>query len=231
MISFSNISKHFSEKTTLHNVSVDIKPGEFLCVTGPSGAGKSTLINLLIGYANPSKGSITVDGNRIDHMDFDTKQLFRRHIGIVSQDYKLLPKRTVYENVAFALQVSSSYTPETIKKKVHAILKRVGLDHVMDSFPEELSGGEQQRTAMARALVHEPKLLIADEPTGNLDTIASKNIIDLLKNINKAGTTIVLTTHNLDIIKYLDTRLLVLKEGHVVFDGKSKDALGLGEEA
>ncbi len=222
MIEFRKISKKFGNRTVIQDLDLFIKKGEFVCITGPSGAGKSTLIQMLIGHIKPTGGNILIDGTHVETMDFEMIQLLRRKLGIVFQDYKLLPQKTVFENVSFALEVCGK-SDAHIHKLVPRVLDIVGLLERQDQYPDELSGGEQQRTAIARALVHNPKLIIADEPTGNLDSIASKNVIDLFADIHQSGTTIILTTHNSDIIKYIDERVVILGDGGVSFDGKVSD--------
>lgn len=221
MIIFDKLTKNYGTRTVLDDFSAEIAPGEFVCITGPSGAGKSTLIHMMIGHTKPSAGSIIIDNNHIEQMDFNTVQLYRRRIGIVFQDYKLLPQKTVYENVAFALEVCGD-DPEKIHTNVPQALDQVGLLKRQNQYPRELSGGEAQRTAIARALVHTPKLILLDEPTGNLDKDASKTIVDILKKINESGTTVILTTHNMDMIKYIGGRMIVLEGGRKTYDGGSK---------
>lgn len=221
MIIFDKLSKTYGARTVLEDFSAEIAPGEFVCITGPSGAGKSTLIHMMIGHLKPSSGSIIIDNNHIEQMDSDTVQLYRRRIGIVFQDYKLLPRKTVYENVAFALEVCGE-SPEVIHSSVPRALDRVGLLKRQNQYPRELSGGEAQRTAIARALVHNPKLILLDEPTGNLDKDAAKGIVDILKDINESGTTVLLTTHNMDIIQYVGGRMIVLEGGRKTYDGAAK---------
>ncbi len=219
MITFKNVSKQYALRTILDDVSVEITPGEFVCITGPSGAGKSTLINLLIGHTKPTDGQIIIDDVHIENMDFETRQLYRRKVGIVFQDYKLLPQKTVYENVAFALEACGD-GPEVVEQRVPKVLDLVGLLPRQHQYPRELSGGEQQRTAIARALVHNPNLLIADEPTGNLDKTTAKSIVDLILEIHASGTTVVFTTHNEQILKYINQRVLVLEKGKITMDTK-----------
>ncbi len=222
MITFTDIKKTYGNRTVLNGIDLHIDQGEFVSITGPSGAGKTSLASILIGHLKPSSGSLVIDKHHIEDMDEDTRQMYRRKIGVVFQDYKLLPQKTVYENVAFALEVCGT-KQETIEKRVPKILDLVGLMKVQNNFPHELSGGEQQRTAVARALVHEPGLLIADEPTGNLDSRTAKSIIDLIKHIHKQGTTVILTTHNMEIIKYVDSRVVILDQGEVMYDGPYED--------
>ncbi len=217
MIEFHAVTKTVGPRTILDTLNLSIGPGEFLSITGPSGAGKSTLINMLIGRDKPSSGEVMIDGIHLEKMDAQKRQLFRRNIGIIFQDYKLLPNKTVYENVAYALEVCGE-GESLIESRVPKILDLVGLLGKQHQYPREISGGEQQRTAIARALVHNPHLLIADEPTGNLDKDTAKDIIDLLLQINKAGTTIVLTTHNDTILQYVKKRIIVLDHGQITMD-------------
>ncbi|MFN7160244.1 MAG: cell division ATP-binding protein FtsE [Candidatus Gracilibacteria bacterium] len=212
MIIFDNVTKKFGSRAILDSFSLQIQAAEFVAIMGHSGAGKSTMINLLIGHQRPTSGQIMIDGVHIENMDFNMRQLYRRKIGIVFQDYKLLPKKTVYENVSFAMEVCGN-TDEEIQKRVPEILHQVGLLARQEQYPDELSGGEQQRCAIARALVHNPNLLIADEPTGNLDQETAKDIIKLLSDINKNGTTIIMTTHNPKLLENLTYRLVELHEG------------------
>lgn len=209
MIIFDNVTKKFGSRAILDAFNLEIQPAEFVVIMGHSGAGKSTMINLLIGHARPTSGQIMIDGVHIEKMDFHMRQLYRRKIGIVFQDYKLLPKKTVYENVSFAMEVCGN-SEEEIQKRVPEILHQVGLLARQDQYPDELSGGEQQRCAIARALVHKPSLLIADEPTGNLDQETAKDIMKLLSDINKAGTTIIMTTHNPKVLQEIEYRLIQL---------------------
>jgi len=178
-------------------------------------------MHLMIGQHKPDSGSLVIDDNHIEQMDFDTVQMYRRHIGIVFQDYKLLPNKTVYENVAFALEVCGE-SLETIHTLVPKALDQVGLLRRQNQYPSELSGGEAQRTAIARALVHNPKMILLDEPTGNLDKTAAKSIVDILRAINEAGTTVIMTTHNSDIIQYIGGRMIVLENGVKTYDGPVK---------
>lgn len=221
MISFKNVTKRFGTRVILDDVSLDVHPEEFVCITGPSGAGKSTMINLLIGRSKPSSGEIVIDDVHIEKMNFETRQLYRRKVGIVFQDYKLLLEKTVYENVAFALEACGEH-PDVIESRVPKVLDLVGLLPRQHQYPRELSGGEQQRTAIARALVHNPNLLIADEPTGNLDKITAKSIVDLILSINASGTTVVFTTHNEQILKYINKRVIVLEKGKITMDAQGK---------
>ena len=215
MIIFDAVTKKYGSRKVLNDVGFTVEAGEFIVIMGPSGAGKSTLISLLIGHEKPTSGMITIDGVHIEKMDFTMRQLFRRKIGIVFQDYKLLPKKTVYENVAFAMEVCGAPEYE-ISQKVPIILDMVGLLPRQEQYPDELSGGEQQRCALARALVHSPNLLIADEPTGNLDEQTSGEIMHILKTINEAGTTVIMTTHNPKLLEYVHHRLFHMEAGALV---------------
>lgn len=219
MIYLENITKEYPNSTkALDGVNIHIKPKEFAIIVGRSGAGKSTLIHLITKQEEPSEGNIYVGG--INYKDLRKKDIpyIRRKIGVVFQDFKLLPKKTVYENVSYALEVSGVKSAE-IKSRVPKILDIVGLGEKAKNFPTELSGGEQQRVAIARALVHQPKILIADEPTGNLDPKTAWGIIDLLKKINEqGGRTVVLTTHNKEIVDKIKKRVITIKNGKVLSD-------------
>ncbi|MDD5342378.1 MAG: cell division ATP-binding protein FtsE [Patescibacteria group bacterium] len=218
MIRFKNVSKIYKPNTAaLKNVNLRIKPGEFVSIVGQSGTGKTTLARLIIAEENVSKGSIIVGGWDITNIKQAEIPTLRRQIGVVFQDFKLLKKKTVYENVAFALEVAGA-EPVKIRNIVPQALKIVNLEDKLDRFPNELSGGQQQRVVIARALVHRPKIIIADEPTGNLDSINVQEIIDLLLKINKFGTTVVLVTHNHDIVNALRKRVITLDQGQIISD-------------
>ncbi len=224
MIYFEKVSKLYTAKEgyqteALKNVSMHIKPGEFVSIVGSSGAGKSTLIKLINREILPDQGKIYVGG--LDYQELKKRDIpyLRRKIGVVFQDYKLLPKKTVFENVAYALEVAGVKTKE-INDRVPKILELVGLANKTNCFPRELSGGERQRVAIARALVHQPRILIADEPTGNLDPNTSWDIIEILTKINQMGTTIIMTTHNSHIVNKLKRRVIKLDDGKIVRDEK-----------
>lgn len=218
MINLKNITKTYPGGTTaLKGVSLHITPGEFVSIVGQSGTGKTTLVRLITAEEAPTRGKVIVGGWDISDIRQHEIPLLRRQIGMVFQDFKLLPKKTVGENVAFALEVSGA-PKEEIKRIVPQLLKIVGLGEKEKRFPRQLSGGEQQRVAIARALVHRPKILIADEPTGNLDAINAQEIISLLEKINEFGTTVVLVTHNKDIVNGLRRRVIALDHGQVVSD-------------
>lgn len=219
MLVFQSISKNYGSQSTLKDVNLTIYPQEFVLLTGSSGAGKSTLMHLLIGATKPSGGSIIIDGIHVEKLNTENMQEYRRMIGMVFQDYKLLPQKTVFENVAFAMEVCGE-PDEKIEIRVNEVLQKVGLLNKSHRFPDELSGGEKQRTAIARALVHQPKLLIADEPTGNLDAESAMQVIQLLQKINQEGVTIILATHNNDVVEYLQTRLIKIENGEIVLDQK-----------
>lgn len=195
-------------------MSFSIQPGEFVVIKGVSGAGKSTIINLLIGADKPDQGIVEVDNLLVNEMDDNTLQLYRRKLGVVFQDYKLLPKKTVYENVAFAMEVCEEAN-HNIEQRVPEVLEKVGLLQFQDKFPSQLSGGEEQRLAIARALVHNPRLIIADEPTGNLDEENVRGILRLLTKLQEEGATILMTTHDPLVQELAPGRTLTLENGKI----------------
>jgi cell division transport system ATP-binding protein len=201
----------------LERVSLSIDRGEFVFVVGPTGCGKSTLIKLLIRELEPASGSVMVAGKDINRMSRDKVPQLRRRIGTVFQDYKLLPNRTVYDNVAYALQVTATPRAE-IKRQVPEILRMVGLGAKIHNYPDQLSGGEQQRVSVARAFVNHPPLLLADEPTGNLDPETSIGIMQLLYRINRSGTTLVVVTHDREMVDRMKRRVVQLHEGRMIRD-------------
>lgn len=218
VIEFDNVSKTYAGNVkAVSNVSLNISIGEFISLVGPSGAGKSTLIRLLSGEETPTVGKIIVAGRDISQLKPKELPFYRRKVGVIFQDFKLLPKKTVYENIAFALEVSDA-TNEEIKEKVPNIIEIVGLTSRARAFTEELSGGEKQRVSIARALVHNPKLLIADEPTGNLDPVSTWEIIELLFKINKQGTIVILATHDKEVVDALEHRVISMKDGKIMSD-------------
>ena len=218
MIKFENISKLYNGNVVaLDNVSFHIRPGEFVSLVGQSGAGKTTLVKLLVGEERSTEGKIEVGGWDISRLSGSEVPHLRRQIATIFQDFKLLPKKTLLENVEFALQVCGKSRAK-IRTVAPQVMRIVGLESKMDRYPHEVSGGERQRTAIARSLVYQPKILLADEPTGNLDSINAKEIIDLLLKINSFGTTIVLVTHNREIVNKLKRRVLTLHEGRLVSD-------------
>jgi cell division transport system ATP-binding protein len=218
MIHFKNVSKAYAgDITALKGVSFHIEPGEFVSIVGQSGAGKSTIIRLLMSEEGVSKGKIILSGWDITDIRRREVPSLRRQIGVVFQDFKLLPKKTVYENVSFALEVCGEKR-QVIKDIVPQVLRIVGLKDRLNQYPYQLSGGEQQRVSVARALIHRPKLLLADEPTGNLDSLNTREITDLLLKINEFGTTVVLVTHNRDVVNSLKRRVITLEKGAIVSD-------------
>jgi cell division transport system ATP-binding protein len=220
MIVLEGVSKAYgSDSIGLDDVSLHIPAGEFVSIVGQSGAGKTTLAKLLMAEEQPTQGRIEIGGWDITRIRAREIPELRRQIGVIFQDYKLLPKKTVYENVSFALEVAGVKS-RVIHDIVPQVLNIVGLDEKFNRFPRQLSGGEQQRVVIARALVHRPKVLLADEPTGNLDTLNTQDIMDLLVKINAFGTTVVLVTHNREVVNALRRRVITLKDGKVVSDQK-----------
>lgn len=218
MITLKGVTKQYTRDSIgLYNVDLHIKPGEFVSVVGQSGTGKTTMVKLLIAEERPTSGHIEVGGWDITEIHGTDVSLLRRQIGVIFQDFKLLSKKTVAENVAFALEVAGE-RKQRISQVVPRVLDIVGLQKKHDRYPHQLSGGEQQRVAIARSLVHRPKILVADEPTGNLDSINAQEIIDILKKINEFGTTIVLVTHNRDVVNQLNRRVVTLHDGRVIAD-------------
>ncbi len=218
MISFTNVSKSFPNGIdVLFNINLHIGKEEFIFIVGPSGAGKTTLMKLLYREERPSSGKVVVDRVNVAELERDQVPYLRRNIGVVFQDYKLLPRRTVFENVAFALRVTGA-PRSTLRRKVMQSLELVGLLRRANSFPDELSGGEKQRTCIARAIVNNPPILIADEPTGNLDPTTSWDILQLLDKINKRKTTVLVATHNKSIVDNMKRRVVALESGRVVRD-------------
>lgn len=219
MILLDRVTKTYSRRgdAALQRVSLHVEPKEFVIIVGPSGAGKSTLLKLLTREEKPTSGKIIIGG--IDYERLKDKDIprLRRRIGVVFQDFKLLPNKTVFENVAFALEIAGMSNRE-IKHTVPKVLNIVGLKGKENSYPRELSGGESQRVAIARAVIRQPKILIADEPTGNLDPKHAWDVIKVLEKINKYGTTVVLTTHNQEIVNKLKRRVITIKDGQVISD-------------
>ncbi|MBD3300254.1 MAG: ATP-binding cassette domain-containing protein [Candidatus Moranbacteria bacterium] len=220
MIEYRNVSKIYNDNSCgLLEISTKIEPGEFVSVVGQSGTGKSTFLKMLTREERPSDGRVIFYGVDLSEITKGELPYHRRRIGVIFQDFKLLDNRTAFENVAFALEVAGKPNEE-IKKSTAQILDIVGLGEKKFSYPAELSGGEQQRIAIARALVHHPEVLIADEPTGNLDIINTNEVIDLLLKINKLGTTIVLATHDKDTVNRINQRVIAMDEGRIIRDQK-----------
>jgi len=218
MIKLFNVYKSYKTgNPVLKDVNLHIKPGEFVSIVGQSGSGKTTLVKVLIGEERVDEGKVVIGGWDITRIGRREVPDLRRQIGVIFQDFKLLPKKTLFENVAFALEVCGQPS-KRIKMIVPHVLKIVGLEEKMNRYPHEVSGGEKQRTAIARALVHSPKVLLADEPTGNLDAINANEITDLLLHINKFGTTVVLVSHNKEIVNRLSKRVIVIDSGMIVSD-------------
>lgn len=220
MIKYEHVTKEYKDGTlALKDVELEIPASEFVFLVGSSGAGKTTLIKLLVKEDTPTSGSVFVDGIDVSKLSLADLPALRRKVGMVFQDFKLLPSKTVFENVAMALEVADR--PDTeIQRVVPNVLNLVGLSQKASSLPNQLSGGEKQRVAIARALAHEPKVLIADEPTGNIDPVSSFDIVSLLDRINSLGTTVVMATHNADIVNIMKKRVVVIEKGKVVKDSK-----------
>ncbi len=221
MIFFDRVSKVYpDESVALEDVSFTIEPNEFVSIVGPSGAGKTTLLKLFLAEEKPTDGAIYFDDTNVHNLDKKAINEFRRRVGMVFQDFRLLPNKTVYENIAFTMEVAGR-TDEEIESDVPHVLELVDLASKVWNFPKELSGGEKQRVAIARALVNEPDVIIADEPTGNLDPVNTYDVVQILKKINDLGTTVILTTHNKGIIDSLGKRVIAMERGRVVRDDKS----------
>ncbi|MDF1498364.1 MAG: cell division ATP-binding protein FtsE [Patescibacteria group bacterium] len=218
MIAFEKVSKIYGENSfALKNINFKIKKGEFVSIVGQSGAGKSTLLKLVFAEEKPTEGSIFIKERDISKIKSSKLPILRRHIGVVFQDFKLLDTRTVFENVAFAMEVSGKADSE-IKEDVPQVLEIVGLTNKINSYINELSGGEKQRVSIARALVHRPDIIIADEPTGNLDLVNTWDIVQLLMKINQYGTTVVLATHNREIVNLINKRVITIDKGKISRD-------------
>ncbi|MES1040433.1 MULTISPECIES: cell division ATP-binding protein FtsE [Peribacillus] len=218
MIEMIDVKKTYPNGViAINGINVKIKPGEFVYVVGPSGAGKSTFIKMMYREEKPTSGNILVNGQSLPSIRNSKVPLFRRNIGMVFQDFKLLQTFTAYENVAFAMEVIEK-DPEEIKKRVMEVLDLVGIKHKARMLPSELSGGEQQRVAIARSIVNDPKVVIADEPTGNLDPETSWEIMNIFEEINKRGTTLVMATHNRDIVNNIKRRVIAIESGKIVRD-------------
>jgi len=220
MIKLEHVSKSYSAGIpALNDVNLEIEDGEFVFIVGDSGSGKSTMIKLLLKELEPTDGAIMINGKNLGKIRRRMIPKFRRNIGVVFQDFRLLKDRNVYENIAFAQKVIGEST-RNIKKKVPIMLSMVGLAAKYRSFPKELSGGEQQRVAIARALINEPSILLADEPTGNLDNNNAWEIMKLLEEVNERGTTVIVVTHNMEIVKVMKKRVITVQKGVIVSDSK-----------
>ena len=218
MISYKKVYTIYDDDfMALNGVNLDIKAGEFVSLVGPSGAGKSTLLRLLTREISPNEGEVSLDGVNLAGLSANDIPLLRRKIGTIFQDFKLLSNKNAFENVAFALEVCGT-SPEEIEADVPKVLSIVGLAKKINSFPHQMSGGEKQRLAIARALIHRPKIILADEPTGNLDMVNSYDVVNLLKKINELGTTVILATHNREIVNFVGRRVISMEKGKIVRD-------------
>jgi len=218
MIFFDNVSKIYNDDSVaLKDINFKVKKGEFVSIVGQSGAGKSTLLKMIFAEEKPTKGDVFIKGKNISKIKGNKLPILRRHIGVVFQDFKLLDKKTVFENVAFAMEVSGRSDVD-IKEDVPQVLEIVGLSDKINNYTTELSGGEKQRVSIARALVHRPDIIVADEPTGNLDLVNTWDIVQLLTKINQYGTTIVLATHNREIVNLINKRVVTIDGGMITRD-------------
>ncbi len=218
MLKFNKVTKlYHTGDVALKDINLHIKPKEFVSIVGHSGAGKTTLLKLILAEESPTEGEMIFEGMDVHKLKRKFINEYRRRVGTVFQDFRLLPDKTAYENVAFAMEAAGREDEEIASDVPHA-LELVGLKHKAHNFPDELSGGEKQRIAIARAIVNQPDMIIADEPTGNLDPVNTYEIIQLLKKINDLGTTIVLTTHNVGVIDNLNRRVITMKDGQVILD-------------
>lgn len=220
MIKFENVVKTYDENTiALNNINITIEKGEFVFLVGLSGSGKSSLIKVILREIKPTSGEIKIGDYNLGILKEKEVPYFRRRLGVIFQDFRLLENKTVYQNVEYAMKVVEAEDDE-IAKKVPEILKTVGLDKKANCYPHELSGGEQQRVAIARAIINDPEILLADEPTGNLDPITAKDIMDLLVNINNNGTTVIMATHDTNIVNDLKKRVISMHSGKIISDNK-----------
>jgi cell division transport system ATP-binding protein len=215
VIQLFHVSKTFGPHVALKEIDLRIRTGEFVFVTGPSGAGKTTLLRLIFGAEPPTEGQIVINGINLSRISGTKLDLLRRRIGFVFQDFKLLSRRTVFQNVALALEVTGEKR-SMVRKKTHQMLRAVGLAAKEEAYPIELSGGEQQRVAIARAMINDPLILLADEPTGNLDPDITREIMVLFRSINLRGTTVVIATHSRELLRNTDQRIIVLHRGKVL---------------
>ena len=229
MIRFAHVSKDYPKGAALKNVSLHVAKGEFVFLTGHSGAGKSTILKMMYGELRPSAGDVRVSGYSIGDLSAAEVPKLRRRLGVVFQDFRLLEDRTAEENVAFALEVTGARR-DGIPARVMRVLTQVGLAAKAHAYPQELSGGEQQRVAIARALVNDPTILIADEPTGNLDERATRGVFQLIREINAAGTCVVMATHDLDLVKQTTYRTIELREGQIVYDSGAEAGAAAAED-
>ena len=220
MIKFEEVTKKYGSANAVEDISFEAKEGEFIFLTGHSGAGKTTLIRLLLREITPTSGKVLIEGRDIKDLKSEEIPFYRRKIGVIFQDFKLLPDRTVYENVKLATEIDGRTTPKE-EKKIEEALEKVNMSSRANLFPRQLSGGEIQRTVIARVLVQEPKIILADEPTGNLDPETGRQIVDLWGQAGKVGVTVLMATHNADIVNALKHRVVNLKNGKITRDDKS----------
>lgn len=220
MIHFDKVSKRFPNAVALDNITFSITPGEFVSIVGHSGAGKTTLLRMLLVEDYPTEGSVFYESVDVHSLNSQEVSALRKKIGIISQDFRLLSHKNAYENVAFAMEVAGR-TDKEIDADVPEVMELVDLGDKVWNFPHELSGGEKQRVAIARAIVNQPDVIVADEPTGNLDPLSTHEIIEILKKINDMGTTIILTTHNKGVIDSLEKRVITMEDGIIIRDDKS----------
>ena len=219
MIYFNNVSKIYKDATALLDITFTVEAGEFVSVVGHSGAGKTTLTKMILAEENPTDGTVFFESIDIHKLKSKDLTKLRRRIGVVFQDYKLLSNKTAYENIAFAMEAVGK-TEEEIKSDVPHVLELVDLSNRVNHFPQQMSGGEQQRLAIARAIINQPELIIADEPTGNLDPVNTHEIVQILKKINDLGTTVILTTHNRGVIESINKRVITMENGKIIRDTK-----------
>lgn len=220
MISFKNVVKRYNKNTVaLNNINMIINKGEFVFLVGVSGSGKSSIIKMMLREVKATEGEVKIDGCDLTSLKEKEVPYFRRKLGVIFQDFRLLENKTVYQNVEYAMKVVEA-EEEEIEKRVPEILKSVGLDKKANCYPHELSGGEQQRVSIARAIINDPEILLADEPTGNLDPITAKEIVELLVNINNNGTTVIMATHDINIVNDLKKRVISMKCGEIISDNE-----------
>lgn len=217
MIYFDKVSKHYGQTRALEDISLSVSPKEFVSIVGHSGAGKTTLLKLLLAEERPTAGSVFFESINVNDLPFSALHHYRRKIGTVFQDFKLIPNKTAYENIAFAMEAAGR-TDEEIRSDVPYILELVNLSDKAKNFPNQLSGGEQQRIAIGRAIINQPEVIVADEPTGNLDPINTFEIVEILKKINELGTTVVITTHNKGVVDSIGRRVVTMDRGKIVRD-------------
>lgn len=219
MIYFNNVTKKYNDNTSLENISFTVTQGEFVSIVGHSGAGKTTLTKLILAEESPTEGEVFFESTNIHKLSKKDLTNFRRKVGVVFQDFRLLPNKTAYENIAFAMEAIGKSDQE-IREDVSHVIELVDLTNRAHHFPHQLSGGEKQRLAIARAIITQPDLIIADEPTGNLDPVNTSEVVNILKKINDLGTTVILTTHNRNVIEQIKKRVITLESGRIVRDDK-----------